>query len=348
MKRHTCYRVLGIFPGASPGEIREAYRKKIKEFHPDVYHGDGRYALVLREAYEALSGKNSWDSRMEALAEELFPGTDNASFVFPEFSRNPQEFRGNPEKAVATEEPPEKEVFSFSSEDPFEKEKTPWRVCAFPKRLLRQEEHAFLVMALLRKAQVSIPPVQLERIASSLGVLLCSGEGKKEPSRGGYYCRYDSSLSGGTISYKGGENPVILWGNILSPHLFYQRYVIARLLGYFLYYPFRERSIMVGDFLSFFSRYDEEEINTHRFAEELLLPQSLFSVYGGKVLWYMERGKDFSYENFLKKTAQLFQVPQPVVEHRARKFERRIRLVGSMNRKGRGGSLLKEIEGLFQ
>ena len=350
MKLYTCYRVLGLSPGASFEEIREAYRKKIKEFHPDVYSGDGRCALLVREAYESLSGKGSWSKDMEALAEELFPG--GLSFVFPEFSQKihepfaQEEMIDSAEKYVSGGNP--SNFVASVSKKKLCQEKDFWKKWIFPKRLLRQEEHMFLVADLLQQSRISLPPVGLEKVASSLGVVLCpkKSEARKDPRE--YYCRYDGTLSGGTISYESDGSPTITSGHILEPHVFYQRYVVARLLGYFLYYPFRERTVMVGDFLSFFSRYDEEEINTHRFAEELLLPQSLFSVYGGKVLWYMEKGRKFSYENFLKKTSQLFQAPQPVVEHRARKFERRIRLVGTMNREGKGRTLLKEIENLFQ
>jgi len=349
MRRHTCYRVLGIAPGASLGEIREAYRKRIKEFHPDVYHGDGRYALLIGEAYASLIGKSSWNRSMEALAEELFP--QSSSFVFPEFSQEAyecpvrEEKLSPKEKGISAEEDPNP---LLASKKLFSLKKNFWKQWAFPKRLLRQEEHMLFVMALLKQNSISIPPVAVDEIASFLGITLSPEKGDMRGDVRKHYCRYDGTLSGGSISYKNGEKPVIISGHILEPHLFYRRYVIARLLGYFLYYPLRDRSIMAGDFLSFFSHYDEEEMNTHRFAEELLLPESLFSVYGGKVLWYMEKGKKFSYETFLKKTSQLFQAPQILVEHRARKFEQRIRLVGTINRQGKRGSLLKEIEGLFQ
>ncbi|HOO63954.1 MAG TPA: J domain-containing protein [Synergistaceae bacterium] len=348
MRRHTSYRVLGLSSGASREEIREAYRKKMKEFHPDVYREDPRYALVVREAYESLSGKGSRDSYLEELAEELFP--QGVEFTFPELLSLEED-----EKTISElnlhEKANEKKVREENSPPKFfnaMRKERKWKEYAFPKHLMRQEEHAFLVMSLLKGSQVAMPPVQLEKIAAFLGVSLQSGNSSTEKDLRSNYYGHDGTLYGGNISYDNKNAPILVFGNILTPHIFYQRYVISRLLGYFLYYPFRNRSIMIGDFLSFFSRYDEEEINTHRFAEELLLPQELFSIYGGKVLWHMERGKDFSYEKFIKKTAHLFQAPQAVVEHRARKFERRIRIAGSMKKEGRAQAFLREIEGLFR
>ncbi len=340
MRSHLCFRVLGISSDSSLEEVKEAYRRRIKEFHPDVFDGDVRYVLVIREAYESLLRPENSCFHLEKVAEELFPG--GGDFDFPEFSR---------EAKPSGESPPEKSphVGVAEKQRGFQNKKSAtkeeWlRTWVYPQGFVSQKDRIALVSFLLERTGISLPPVSLEKIAAFLGIELQQPSSSEVPWR---YNRDGGALCGGNIAYDKWGKPTLFWSTILSPHFFYERYAIARLLGYFLYYPLRQRAIMVGDFLSFFNCYDEEEINTHRFAEELLLPEALFSVYGGKVLWYMERGNSFSYDKFIQKTSELFKAPKAVVEHRARKYERRIRIMGTLKEnKGRG--LLKEVEELFR
>ena len=57
MKTH--YEVLGVGQGASPEEIRSAYKARIREVHPDVFQGAGEEAteraIELNGAYAVLS-----------------------------------------------------------------------------------------------------------------------------------------------------------------------------------------------------------------------------------------------------------------------------------------------------
>ena len=65
------YEVLGINPGASQDEIKSAYRKLIKKYHPDQY-GDNplkelaqEKLIEINKAYEMLTkngGSNSYNS----------------------------------------------------------------------------------------------------------------------------------------------------------------------------------------------------------------------------------------------------------------------------------------------
>jgi hypothetical protein len=49
------YRTLGLDPGADESAIKQAYREKVKETHPDTEEGTERRFKRVNEAYERLS-----------------------------------------------------------------------------------------------------------------------------------------------------------------------------------------------------------------------------------------------------------------------------------------------------
>ena len=53
------YQILGVSENASQSEIREAYKKLIKQYHPDIYKGTPEYGekvtQELNDAYDVLS-----------------------------------------------------------------------------------------------------------------------------------------------------------------------------------------------------------------------------------------------------------------------------------------------------
>jgi molecular chaperone DnaJ len=48
------YAILGVEPDATPAQIKAAYRKKAKEFHPDYYGHDSEPFKAIQEAYSIL------------------------------------------------------------------------------------------------------------------------------------------------------------------------------------------------------------------------------------------------------------------------------------------------------
>ncbi len=51
------YATLGVEPGASPEEVKKAYRKRALETHPDRNDGNDEKFKEVQEAYEILTGK---------------------------------------------------------------------------------------------------------------------------------------------------------------------------------------------------------------------------------------------------------------------------------------------------
>ena len=67
------YLVLGIRPGASPDELRSAYRDRARETHPD-HGGDADSFAEVREAYEVLRDeqrRTAWESTYRQKASAL-------------------------------------------------------------------------------------------------------------------------------------------------------------------------------------------------------------------------------------------------------------------------------------
>ena len=52
--RNSAYAALGLKPGASPALVDEAYRRLIKQYHPDRTGGDGSRAAEINRAYTLL------------------------------------------------------------------------------------------------------------------------------------------------------------------------------------------------------------------------------------------------------------------------------------------------------
>ncbi len=60
------YKVLGVSPGASQDEIKKAYRRKTKEYHPDTHPNDpnaNKKMTEINEAYDMLMNPDKYASR---------------------------------------------------------------------------------------------------------------------------------------------------------------------------------------------------------------------------------------------------------------------------------------------
>jgi len=70
------YEVLGIKKGASEGEIKKAYKKMAKKFHPDVNKDEGAVEQMskVNEAYEILSGKRKAPQQRQQTGGNPFGG----------------------------------------------------------------------------------------------------------------------------------------------------------------------------------------------------------------------------------------------------------------------------------
>ncbi len=60
------YKVLGVSPGAGPEEIKRAYRKKVKEYHPDLHPNDPtatKKTNEINEAYDMLQNPEKYEAK---------------------------------------------------------------------------------------------------------------------------------------------------------------------------------------------------------------------------------------------------------------------------------------------
>ncbi len=64
------FAVLEVSPGASSAEIRSAYRRLAKEFHPDYYDGDSIRFRQIQEAYSVIGDpdkRNAYEKTLSGI-----------------------------------------------------------------------------------------------------------------------------------------------------------------------------------------------------------------------------------------------------------------------------------------
>jgi hypothetical protein len=80
----SAYAALGLEPDADSAAIERAYKRLIKEHHPDREGGDARRAAELNRAYRELRGSRDLKDPLE-LNEEWFDGPPGAGRGWPAF-----------------------------------------------------------------------------------------------------------------------------------------------------------------------------------------------------------------------------------------------------------------------
>lgn len=97
--QRDCYVILGIASDASQADIKDAYRRLAKTYHPDHYKGTSRPFQDIQEAYDVLSDpdrRKTHDAQIRNTRpaprrpvfsgplEPLIPAPEPASFFRPD------------------------------------------------------------------------------------------------------------------------------------------------------------------------------------------------------------------------------------------------------------------------
>src|SRR5688572_8496928 len=115
MRVKNYYAILGVPSSASQDEIKAAYRKLVRQFHPDKNYGKESHFKLIQEAYEVLSDDKKRDHFDAQLAYETYT-TDPAELAkFLRDQKNkPKRYRP-PVEEPEEEEPARKFVFNSTS-----------------------------------------------------------------------------------------------------------------------------------------------------------------------------------------------------------------------------------------
>src|SRR3954447_10804636 len=69
----SAYAALGLEPGADASAVERAYKRLIKQYHPDREGGDGTRAAEINRAYRQLRSASDQDD--ELFVPEVGPGS---------------------------------------------------------------------------------------------------------------------------------------------------------------------------------------------------------------------------------------------------------------------------------
>jgi len=100
------YGILGVDKNASPDEIKKAYRKLSKQFHPDVNPDGEEKFKEIAEAYDTLSSpdkKQKYDNPMSSMFGTGGPGGMGFEDFLSQMGFNGNPFEGQQRKPKAPE-----------------------------------------------------------------------------------------------------------------------------------------------------------------------------------------------------------------------------------------------------
>lgn len=87
----THYEILGISKNASQEDIKSAYKKLIKKYHPDLYQGDKSFAekkaKEINAAYDVLSNENK-KAEYDLSINPTYTTTQTYNYTPPKYSSN--------------------------------------------------------------------------------------------------------------------------------------------------------------------------------------------------------------------------------------------------------------------
>lgn len=322
MRRSTCLCILGLKSQASTEAIREAYRKGVKRFHPDTSMGDPWRYMLLQRAYTLLRDGGPYDEEFEedlrraGFESSGFPSVFEeeadvalSRFEFPDLERTPSPMA----RGVV------RSRFQISDA---KREEPVFRIEIPSGATLSAAVLAGIVRGLLERAQVLLPPVNLLTVAKDLNLVVEMGTAERDYGR----CNrlVEATVHTGRLTWRQ-EHGVIRVEGLFNADRRLQRYVLAKMIGYALLVPGKDRSEILGELYGF--HRDPEDDHAHRFAEELLLPEDLVSIHGGRVLGFLAQGRKLSYEAFLLRMEDLFDVPSAMARKRLAKYESRLRIL---------------------
>lgn len=115
LETSKCYEILGVKRGATPQEIKEAYRKLSLRYHPDRNSSDDKKFKEIVDAYQTIKNEQKRDySRKRRAAESsyaqfwryyeknsAFHRTHNFARMNYDFNMNMRETTSNQEKPIS-------------------------------------------------------------------------------------------------------------------------------------------------------------------------------------------------------------------------------------------------------
>ena len=80
------YKILGVSPIASDSEIKNAYHRLAKKYHPDLRPGDEEHVRQFKEINVAYDNIKSMQNKRKNASERMFNDKDDETFSFNDFN----------------------------------------------------------------------------------------------------------------------------------------------------------------------------------------------------------------------------------------------------------------------